>query len=362
MKSKKSMFYLLGFASIFIGITFVLAMLGRQGPAEVSVEKEVTDKSYVKVESKQNKTIKSLAPQYGKAEAKGGDIASGEVAYYTPKKWDAKSFAPSLAGTEIDGGLKADGHGNLIIDRDIKVFFDYLFLAAPEVGGVGVIDKIKEISSSSLPEGAHNQAMDILEDYLVYKQEISKIDSRSFNGKNRVNALKSTLSEIEGVRNSIFTQEVTDKFFGEEQVYAKYTIKNMEIMADENISVEQRNQMIENNRMTLSEDVRDVMDEAEKEKENYEIVREVSKKSNDPESIKYELISKGVPEKTATRIAERKREENKFNNQYDTYKTELNKYRDLSKSNFESMRSTLVDQYFKKDSERTRAKLKDLSK
>ena len=48
-----------------------------------------------------------------------------EPPHQTPASLPDQNFARSLAGTDIDGALKADGNGELILDLGVRDFFDY---------------------------------------------------------------------------------------------------------------------------------------------------------------------------------------------------------------------------------------------
>ena len=58
-----------------------------------------------------------------------------EVAHQTPTSLGDDPFAPSLAGTDIDGSLKADANGNLIVRdqySDVADYRRYMFIEDSE--------------------------------------------------------------------------------------------------------------------------------------------------------------------------------------------------------------------------------------
>lgn len=50
----------------------------------------------------------------------------------TPQFPDQANLAQTLEGTEIDGGLKTDATGQLILDQEVRDFFDYFLSTADE--------------------------------------------------------------------------------------------------------------------------------------------------------------------------------------------------------------------------------------
>ncbi len=343
-----------------VGISYVLKEennIKKNFKDPISKEAGFEKDTPVKEKDEKNTSEKVVEPE--PTLKTSGEVS--DVAYATPKKWNPSQFAQSLIGTDIDGGLKADRNGNLIIDKDIKVFFDYLFQAAPEVGGIAVIDKIKSLSESSLPDKAHASAMKILDDYLVYKEEVSMINQRKLTDENRLAILEGTLSEMEILQDSIFSPEVTDAFFGEEKAYAKYSIENMKIMTDKNLTENERNTLLKNNRMKLSEDVQAVIEDSEKERVRYNQIRSITQELKDPEQIKYALLDKGIPDEVASKIATKKRKEIMFNEKYKTYLNEIKKYENINVENYQKIKEELMNQHFETSEERTRARLKNLS-
>ncbi|MDX1561004.1 MAG: lipase chaperone, partial [Marinobacter sp.] len=90
--------------------------------------------------------------------------------FTTPESLGPHPFAASLSGTEIDGALTADGNGELVINLEVRDFFDYFLSTVGEVSPETAIQQIEAMARNHLPEPASTQALALLDEYLAYKQ------------------------------------------------------------------------------------------------------------------------------------------------------------------------------------------------
>jgi len=67
---------------------------------------------------------------------------------------DQLIISAALKGTSIDGALKADSQGNLVLDLQVRDFFDYFLSIADDVGPEQAIAEIQRYSQQYLPEPA----------------------------------------------------------------------------------------------------------------------------------------------------------------------------------------------------------------
>ena len=79
------------------------------------------------------------------------------------------AISAALEGTHIDGALSSDAQGNLILNLQIRDFFDYFLSIADDVGPEQAIAEIQRYSQQYLPEPANTQALELLGNYLRYK-------------------------------------------------------------------------------------------------------------------------------------------------------------------------------------------------
>ncbi len=78
----------------------------------------------------------------------------------------------SFAGTRVDGRLRADAGGNLIIDAEIRRVFDYFLASIGEEPLETSVARLRRYIETQLPEPAADHAIQLLSQYLDYKRQL----------------------------------------------------------------------------------------------------------------------------------------------------------------------------------------------
>jgi lipase chaperone LimK len=76
---------------------------------------------------------------------------------------------PSLAGTDVDGGLDADTAGDLVVNEELRRFFDYFLAATGEEPPEIIRARIEAALDARLPPRAARQGKALLARYLAYR-------------------------------------------------------------------------------------------------------------------------------------------------------------------------------------------------
>lgn len=166
--------------------------------------------------------------------------------------WVAQKYAPSLAGTEIDGNLITDADGNLVLSLDVKDFFDYFFSAVGEVSLDDAINEIQHQAELRLPPNAVEQVMGLLESYMAYQNAMQDIMAVSLVPENEQDyhyyskVMAETFSRIKSLRREFFSPEAADAFFAMEERFSEYAVESIKIRADEGLTeAEKQQKMVE---------------------------------------------------------------------------------------------------------------------
>ncbi|OZG72523.1 hypothetical protein BTA51_15505 [Hahella sp. CCB-MM4] len=184
----------------------------------------------------------------------------------TPKKYDGEKFAASLEGTDIDGQLKVDETGKLIISIEVKDFFDYFLNTVGEVTPEQALAEIERLARTSLPPAAAEQALAMLDQYLEYKQAALQLMQQPLlpvdqqTPEYHLSVLTQSLEQLKQIRRQIMNQEVVDAFFGMEEAYADYTLTKMAIQQDPSLSMTEKQQLLAAKRQQLPQELK-VVDE-----------------------------------------------------------------------------------------------------
>lgn len=296
-------------------------------------------------------------------------VYSGDIAYQTPKTFPDGPFAPSIADTEIDGSLKADVDGNLIIDLETRDLFDYFMNTVADVPPEVAIAELEKLARSHLPQNAVNQAMRLLGDYLLYKetaltyenQELLPLDQQDENYQLRM--LEVSFETLKEIRRNSMSPDAVDAFFGLEEAYGEFTLASIKIQKNPDLSPEQRQVEIQAQRERLPEIIRNtesrIMEDMEKTKEISDILLSDIQDSE----VEATLRQKGLSENAVQDALAYREQQFQFEAQYRLYQKERDQLMSagLSEEDLESQKERLLQKYFKSEHAMTQAKVKDLS-
>ncbi len=165
----------------------------------------------------------------------------------------------SLRGTEPDGVLQWDEHGNLIITSGVRDRFDYFLAAIGEESEEQLIRRLKAHLRFQLPEPAASQAIGLLEDYLAMRHALARIDGAATDHdwrKVSVSGLRERLDRMQALRNQFLSPDVVQAFYGEEDAYDRYTLERLEIMENETLGPDERASLLANLDASLPQDLR----------------------------------------------------------------------------------------------------------
>jgi lipase chaperone LimK len=126
---------------------------------------------------------------------------------------------PSMAGADIDGGVRLDADGKLIPDVGLRQLFDHVLTAIGELS----LDEVRALLAARLqqtttPEGAR-QALAAFELYLRYLREADQAAPRL-----AAMALPERLQALRELRRSVLGTALAEAFFGLEETYQAHTL------------------------------------------------------------------------------------------------------------------------------------------
>lgn len=176
----------------------------------------------------------------------------------------------SLMGTEVDGGLRVDDNGNLIINHDIRRVFDY-FLSTMGAESLEQIERrLRAYIRHQLPATAALQAEQLLEDYLALNRGLSALQAPVEAADNialETNALRERLLSIQTLRRQYLPADVVDAFFADDDALDQLALGRMDIMEDPALSADQRTQALADLEQSLPPHLQRVMNELNKQQQ-----------------------------------------------------------------------------------------------
>jgi lipase chaperone LimK len=146
----------------------------------------------------------------------------------------------SLQGTDVDGELRVDAQGNLLVSIGVRRVFDYFLSTLGEEDLETIKARIATHLGEHLPATAAQQAWRLLNNYLDYQHALSELPLQSRDAKGVRNAIK----QRQQLRQVWLGAEVADAFFGFEDALDNFTVARMEVMEHPNLSDQEKQHQV----------------------------------------------------------------------------------------------------------------------
>ncbi len=212
---------------------------------------------------------------------------------------NALTLSEFFAGTDIDGGLREDADGNLIIELAVKDFFDYILSAVAEAQGQFSAEQamafIRGYAESRLQPAAVEQTMALLESYINYKKSAFALMQQPLLPRAKqtseyyIATLKDSFEQLGQLRRQWLTPDAVDAFFGLEEAYSDFSLLKAEIILSPALSDAEKHQRIEQLRRELPAQLRESIDGRETFYERSEAVNKILASSKSLEEKRGEL-------------------------------------------------------------------------
>lgn len=150
------------------------------------------------------------------------------------------TLAPSLQGTDIDCPLQTDPQGQLVLSGAIRTCFDYFLSSIGEKTEDQLIADIRQYLAATLPSAAAAAGQKLLDQYIAYKHAETRFSGQATQMGNDTDKLHALMRSVMQLRRQFFSQPEADALFGREEAFNQYTIKQMQIHANPNLSSAQK--------------------------------------------------------------------------------------------------------------------------
>lgn len=313
----------------------------------------------------------SLQPQAGTKAPTGtgpDTSAAAPIAARTPETLGSAPFARSLEGTDIDGALKADANGRLIVDLGTRDFFDYFLSTVGEVSPEIALERIRALAFGHLPHEAARQAMALLDQYLDYKQQALALQAapldpaRQNDPAYQQQMLEKAFTDLQQLRQTVFSPDAHRAFFGMEEAYGEYTLATLDIARRTDLTDGAKTALIDWHRNQLPEPLlqteRRLLETNEENRQRMETM----KTADSPENAGQQLMDLGMAPDAAADVTAYLREREDFDARYRQYSEALAQLKEsgLADADEAAQQTRLLDQYFPDNKQHTWARLKML--
>ena len=302
------------------------------------------------------------------ASATDDSKTGAKVASSTPTSLGPDPYAPSLKGTDIDGALKADSQGKLIVDLETKDFFDYFLNTVGEVSPDQALEQIRTLAMTSLPPTAADEAMALLGQYLQYKQEALAVQattldpSRQNDPTYRLEMLEKAFTDLKQVRQGVFSPEAHQAFFGLEEAYGEYTLATLGVAARTDLSAEAKTALVAWHRDQLPSQLQQTERHLLASNEQNRRRMATIEAAESPESAGQKLMAQGMSPEAAASVTDYLQERSTFDARYQHYEAALDQLRasGLTETDVSAQQTQLLNQHFPDQKQQTWARLKML--
>lgn len=142
----------------------------------------------------------------------------------------------SLAGTEVDGELRADSEGNLIVEHGLRRVFDYFLATLGEEDLPAIKARIALYLHEQLPALAAAQAWALLQRYLAYDEALAALPA--LDGS--VESMHQLLRQRSDLRRAWLGQAAADAFFSLDDAFDAYSLERVALQRDDTLSAAER--------------------------------------------------------------------------------------------------------------------------
>lgn len=260
---------------------------------------------------------------------------------------------PSLADTDVDGQLRTDAAGNLVLDLAVRDYFDYFLSAVDHSGIDAVIEALLADAGRRLPEPALGQMISLLGDYLDYKRASMALMQQPLDAlqqvepKAQLQALQSAFARLDELRRAHFSAAAQEALFGAEQAYARYTLDSLALQQRDDLGEAQRAQRLEQLRERLPEALRESEQRQQLALEQLQRSEQLWRDGADEQQVR-EFLAMTYDPQTVQRLLDEQRRERDWQQHYQAYRNELASLqgRGLSEADGEQLQRQLRERLF----------------
>ena len=275
-----------------------------------------------------------------------GPAPADEFAEQVEKGRAAGELPPSMRGTEVDGAARVDEYGELIIEPDLRLGFEYFLSAIGEEDLDTIRARVAAWLDEELPEDAAREAWAIFERYLGYREELEDMPEHDGTPEGMRHSLRAARDR----RNAWLGQEVSEAFFGFEDAYDEYMLTRAELAQDDSLDDAEREARLEAVREEWPEELREAMEETRSASEVSRRVSELREEGVDEREIR-RVREEAFGREAADRLDALDEQRAEWDQRYGQYREELAdlRERDYDEATLEREIEHLREEHFEED-------------
>ncbi len=166
--------------------------------------------------------------------------------------------------SSVDGEIKADRNGNLIVDRALRHWIDFHLSATGEISLKEIIEIMQE-SIAQLVSPAKDQAEQLLQNYLDYKKDLAEYEGRETIVSQEaatIDDLYQRLDWQKRLRRQWFSKPTVESFWQLDEVVDSYALEKLSIKQS-GLSLQEKHFQIERLEKGLPQELQYLKNEME---------------------------------------------------------------------------------------------------
>ncbi|MCQ4295251.1 lipase secretion chaperone [Pseudomonas stutzeri] len=175
-----------------------------------------------------------------------------------PQPQNSAKLPASFQGTQIDGQLRVDAAGNLIIGAEIRQLFDYFLAAIGEEPLKNSVARLRRQITTELREPAQGQALTVLNQYLSYKRQLLDLEA-SYARAPDLSALRQRLDAVQALRARLLDPAVHQAFFAIDEAYDRFSLERLAIRFDPAMDSDAKGRAIDQLRAGLPAELQELL-------------------------------------------------------------------------------------------------------
>ncbi|RYJ63446.1 lipase secretion chaperone [Pseudomonas songnenensis] len=182
----------------------------------------------------------------------------GQATKSKPQPQVSATLPTSFQGTQVDGQLRVDAAGNLIIGAEMRQLFDYFLAAIGEEPLKNSIARLRQHITAELAEPARGQALSVLNQYLSYKQQLLELEETYARAPD-LSALRQRLHAVQALRARVLDPEVHQAFFAIDEAYDRFSLERLAIRFDQGLDSDAKGRAIDQLRASLPAELQQLL-------------------------------------------------------------------------------------------------------
>jgi lipase chaperone LimK len=166
---------------------------------------------------------------------------------------------PSLAGTDVNGGLRVDNQGRIVLHRDLRRLFDYYLSLRGRMEAEAIRALLRQHLEAQHDAPVVIQAMELFDRYLGLIDAETKLTeewtARDLNVSNQVEEI---LAERRHLRREQLGDAMAEAFYQDQEQYEAYQLERMKISTNPQLTAEQKKAELEAAEAMLTPEQREI--------------------------------------------------------------------------------------------------------